>query len=248
MGIFSLKQKVSGASNVDLDDIIPVKSTLNKFGAYDIPDYGLTQYPDARMIDGIKMYQKKNNLNIDGVMNPDGETVKSINDELTNNGAAHIKFDGKNATWMEDGKPKQSWPAMSGKSDSQCKEFEGAPNKGPIPEGKWIMRQDKHQNFWKDQNALDIAKSTISTATSPFGKEIGKWSGGIPAWGQDRVWLEPAQGTDTKGRNNLSVHGGWFKGSAGCIDLTDKMPEVVDKFKKHGKDVIIDVKYPKDCW
>lgn len=236
MGIFSLKQRVSSNSNADLDDIIPVKETLNKFGAYDIPDYGLTKYPDNQMIDGIKMYQKKNNLNIDGIMNPDGETVKSINDELKNNGTAHIKFDGKAASWVQDGKVTNSWPAMSGKPDYQCKEYESKPDKGPIPEGKWIMRQESYHNYDKEARWFD-----------PIPK-IGNWQGGKSAWGNDRVWLEPAQGTDSKGRGGFSVHGGDELGSAGCIDLADKMPEVVDKFKKHGKDVIVDVKYPKDCW
>ena len=31
-------------------------------------------------------------------------------------------------------------------------------------------------------------------------------------------------------------------------DLTDKMDEFTNKFKKYGHDMILNVKYDKDCW
>ena len=77
---------------------------------------------------------------------------------------------------------------------------------------------------------------------------MGKWRGGKDSWGNNRIWLEPAQGTDNKDRTGLSIHGGKEYGSGGCIDLTDKMDEFTDKFKKYGHDMILNVKYDKDCW
>lgn len=69
----------------------------------------------------------------------------------------------------------------------------------------------------------------------------GKWRGGKDSWGNNRIWLEPAQGTDNKDRTGLSIHGGKEYGSGGCIDLTDKMDDFTDKFKKYGHDMILNV-------
>ena len=57
-----------------------------------------------------------------------------------------------------------------------------------------------------------------------------------------------ATGTDNKDRTGLSIHGGKEYGSGGCIDLTDKMDDFTDKFKRYGQDMILNVKYDKDCW
>lgn len=76
----------------------------------------------------------------------------------------------------------------------------------------------------------------------------GQWPGGTYSWGKNRIWLEPVKGTDNQNRTNLSIHGGKSYGSQGCIDLTDKMDEFTDRFKKYGNDMILDVKYDDDCW
>ncbi len=131
---------------------------------------------------------------------------------------------------------------MSGKPDYQCKEYDSVKDKGPLPEGKWLVRQSQHQNFYKDQSKIGQLKSEYG-----FGI-MGGWPGGKDSWGNNRIWLEPAQGTDNKDRTNLSIHGGKEYGSKGCIDLTDRMDEFTDKFKKYGHDMILNVKYDKDCW
>lgn len=128
---------------------------------------------------------------------------------------------------------------MSGKSDYQCKEYDVIKSKGPLPEGKWLVRQSQLQNFYKDQSRFN----------QKFGKYgVGNWPGGKDSWGNNRVWLEPAKGTDNKNRTNLSIHGGKEYGSSGCIDLTDKMDEFTDRFKKYGHDMVLNVKYDDDCW
>ena len=131
---------------------------------------------------------------------------------------------------------------MSGKPDYQCKEYDTVKNRGPIPEGKWLVRQSQHQNFYKDQSKFDQFKSEHG-----FGI-MGKWRGRKDSWGNNRIWLEPARGTDNKDRTHLSIHGGKEYGSKGCIDLTDKMDEFTDKLKKYGHDMLLNVKYDKDFW
>ena len=70
----------------------------------------------------------------------------------------------------------------------------------------------------------------------------GAWPGSSMSWGSSRVWLEPAKETNTYGRDNFSIHGGWAPGSAGCIDMTSNIKNFVALFEFVGKDLIVEVK------
>ena len=69
-------------SSVQEQDIFNVKTALNGLGYYDEPKYGFTVYPDRQMFDSIKSFQGDNDLKVDGVMNPDGETIQEMNKQL----------------------------------------------------------------------------------------------------------------------------------------------------------------------
>ena len=71
----------------------------------------------------------------------------------------------------------------------------------------------------------------------------GKWPGSEYSWGNSRVWLEPSKETNTYGRDDFSIHGGWVPGSAGCIDLTSNIDNFVALFDYIGNDLIIKVEY-----
>lgn len=244
----SLNKDVAASSVVAEEDMMPLKSYLKKFGAYKTPSYGMTQYPDDELFDGIKTYQKKNNLTVDGVMKRDGETLQSLNKELAKNKPSYLGFNGKELSWIEDEKKAASWKGMSGKPDYQCKEYTSTQDKGPLPEGKWLLRQAQHQNY-DDLSFGEKATSVVGGVTNAvFSKPLGKWPGGTYSWGKNRIWLEPVKGTDNQDRTGLTIHGGKSYGSQGCIDLTDKMEEFTDRFKKYGNDMILDVKYDDDCW
>lgn len=75
----SLKRPLAADSAADEDDVLSVKKNLNRSGYYDEPDYGMTPYPDKPLFDGIRTFQKDNDLTIDGVMNPGGETETALN-------------------------------------------------------------------------------------------------------------------------------------------------------------------------
>ena len=235
-----LNKDVATYSAVAIEDMLPLKTYLKKFGAYDVPSYGMTEYPDNELFEGIKNYQRKNNLMVDGIMRKDGETINSLNKEISQNKPSRLEFNGQELSWFEDDKKIAAWRGMSGNPHYQCKEFDTIENKGPIPEGKWLVRQSQHQNYDKSQKTI---KQKLYNTLSR-----GEWPGGRYSWGNNRIWLEPVQGTDNKNRTNLSIHGGKEYGSKGCIDLTDKMDEFTEKFKKYGHDMILRVKYDKDCW
>ncbi|MCK5296953.1 MAG: minor capsid protein [Alphaproteobacteria bacterium] len=79
MASFNIKSTIGDGYNMNLDDVMSVKTILNSLGYYDVPKYGMTVYPDQQMIVGIKSYQHDNGLTVDGYMKHSGETVKSMN-------------------------------------------------------------------------------------------------------------------------------------------------------------------------
>lgn len=79
---FRLKGPIGLEYNMDLDDAFNTKKALRDLGHFRVPKFGLTPYPDEPMIDGIKSFQRRNGLREDGVMKPDGPTIKRLNETL----------------------------------------------------------------------------------------------------------------------------------------------------------------------
>ncbi len=151
---------------------------------------------------------------------------------------SYVDFDGENLRWIQNNQIKEIMDAQSGQDDYQCAEYQNVPNKGPLPEGKYYIRQNNRQNF-SDQNLIQILGGLI-------GK--GPWPRSLPAWGTHRVWLEPDKNTETYGRSGFTIHGGSSKGSAGCIDIPWQTKKLNDLLDQYGKDIELNVHYPKKCW
>jgi hypothetical protein len=239
---FNIEEIIASNHVASPDDVLAVKEALYKLGYYEPPTGEINKFTDSAMYEAIRAFQRDNGLAPDGIIEPGGETAKAINDSL--------KFDGKMLSWWKDGNKVKSWKATSGQPDYQCSKYQGVRNKGPIPEGEWLMKQSRHQNFFRDQTRKEQVISRASVAPRSIGIKTGKWPGGSSSWGEDRVWLEPAKWTDAKGRSGFSVHGGINRGTRGCVRLVgDKMDDFAKDFKSHGKDLLIKVKYPEgDCW
>ena len=156
---------------------------------------------------------------------------------------AKLLFDGSSLKWEENGDVLKEWPAMSGKPDFQSSKYTSLQDAGPIPEGKWHVRQTNHQRF-DDLSFTEKAISYIGGITKKANYSVGKWPGGNFSWGNDRIWLEPDKKTNTQGRTNLSIHGGSLFGSDGCIDLAGGMSNFLSYFDSHGEDMDLIVKYP----
>lgn len=75
---YGLAIAISPSHTADPDDVMLVKRLLSESGHYEVPDFGMTTYPDTGMFEGIKSFQKENNLRIDGVIKPDGPTIKAM--------------------------------------------------------------------------------------------------------------------------------------------------------------------------
>ncbi|MCH6590819.1 MAG: peptidoglycan-binding protein [Proteobacteria bacterium] len=78
---FTLRQVVS-QTRARPADVLNVKRALNRMGFYDVPDYGMTPYPDGAMFEGIQRFQRANGLRVDGVMQRGHATERAMNDAL----------------------------------------------------------------------------------------------------------------------------------------------------------------------
>lgn len=82
---------------------------------------------------------------------------------------------------------------------------EKEPNKGPIPRGKYVINANEVDNpSWED----DLRRNFITDRAQGGGD-----------WGDWRVRIYPLPGTNRHGRTGFYLHGGYFSGSAGCIDF-----------------------------
>lgn len=80
--MFRLNKSVRSDASVDLNDVIKIKSALIGLGDYESDDKHFSPYPDQKLFNAVKDFQRKNNLRVDGVLNPDGETQEKIKSEL----------------------------------------------------------------------------------------------------------------------------------------------------------------------
>ena len=175
----------------------------------------------------------------------DYEPPLSLIHESQENDYEYLSFDGKKLNLFKNGENVKSWDAMSGQPEYQCDEYQNIADKGPLPESEWLVKQDNYQNFYRDQSVA----SMIGGMFSNHFIRLGSWPGGLPSWGENRIWLEKGKYTDNKGRKNFSIHGGWNFGSRGCVDIPWQMSEFVEEFRKYGKDMVLSVKYPHNtCW
>jgi RHS repeat-associated protein len=143
-----------------------------------------------------------------------------------------LKYDGRTVTLVgDDGRVKWRGPATSGRPGATTAD-QDRENVGPTPEGTYT---------------LDPAE--IATARN-LGEFLKRGMGGITQghpwsdWGWNRVRLQPAEGTDQRGRDNFFLHGGRSPGSAGCIDVGKGEHALFSLLRNHEGQVTVVVDYP----
>lgn len=214
-------------------DILRVKDRLQSAGDME-KEKEPHGYITREMDDAIRGFQKEKGLKVDGFMLPGGETERALI-EAVKNPNQYLEFDGRELRHMRNGVATDKWKAVSGRKDFQGYKYQDKVYKGPIPEGEWIGKQSQHQRI-QDITSWDRIRSSVG---------FGTWGGLENSWGEDRVWLEPEEKTNVFKRSGFSIHGGAVPGSAGCIDLTNEMPDFIEKFKKINKDLKLKVCYPR---
>lgn len=249
---FSLSGTVSSNETTNEDDVIKLKTNLYKMNYYkpnerSEKDEQFHKYANTELITAIKDFQRDNNLPITGRISSGDKTERAINAKFESHGVKFdypvntnknqvAVFDGKKFTLYENDKPIMSWDAVSGAKGYQSPEYQSAKDKGTIPEGTYVARQQKLQFMSLTDKVIGISRV--------LGKEYGgRWPGSSYSWGNSRVWLEPSKENNTYGRDNFSIHGGWWPDSAGCIDMTGQINAFTSWLKSTGKDLIVHVTY-----
>jgi len=82
-----LRGTVDRHSSVDLEDMKPLKRSLGSLGFYKTPKIGLHEYPDENLFNGIEKFQKKEGLQVDGVMKPGGPTENRLLQKVAEKGS-----------------------------------------------------------------------------------------------------------------------------------------------------------------
>lgn len=109
----------------------------------------------------------------------------------------YVAFNGSTLTlYDKDGRSVGSWPAISGVRGYQQPSLQGLENSGPLPEGGYSFSVNQIQKLSPRDALLGI-----------FGR--GHDPGSMAAWGTERAFLTPHPATDTMGRSNFSIHGGF---------------------------------------
>ena len=129
--------------------------------------------------------------------------------------------------------PGLEWKGTSGREGYQNPESQNLKDKGPIPEGQYLVDPARTQSI-SDISSWDRFKGNFGGGT---------WPGLEKSWGEHRTWLTPSIMTNTFGRSGFTIHGGAVPGSAGCIDLTSRNNSFHSWLKSHNKPLILNVKY-----
>jgi hypothetical protein len=79
---FTLNATLGRSFNTDPDDILRTKQALNRLGHYSMPSYGLTEYPDESLFQGLETFQGRYGLSRDGIMKSGGETAAKLGQAL----------------------------------------------------------------------------------------------------------------------------------------------------------------------
>ncbi|WP_417831160.1 hypothetical protein [Terasakiella sp.] len=171
---FRVGNTISPSVNMQPDDVLKTKSALVQTGDYNVPYFGITEIPDMGMIKGLKTFQQKNGLKVDGVMKPNGPTEAKL-------GEAMVKQDVTNADLVEAAKPKVNVPkidSLTGLPEGKmpaAKIWEKVaqqqkPKTAIIPKGETVqqrlvsMMQDKRYQDKQDTRLKDHVASQFKKA------------------------------------------------------------------------------------
>lgn len=109
-----LKKTLDANSPVDPDDVLITKRSLERLDYYERPEWGLGDFTDDRLFEGVKRFQKDNGVTVDGVMNPGGETEQALVPRLT---------DLASSTFATREQVEQALNPNSRPSDDQCEQM-----------------------------------------------------------------------------------------------------------------------------
>ena len=143
------------------------------------------------------------------------------------------KFDGKTFAVYYGTEKIKSWPAVSGRGKTsqdsrptvcQTPKYQSCNHVGPTPAGTYYISQNEIEF------ADNIESGDFEHNSPKYSKKNARGNRG--GWGDFRVLLVPDKSTNTYGRSGMYIHGGKWRGSAGCIDLTSNVNDFMNWFSQ----------------
>jgi len=121
--------------------------------------------------------------------------------------------------------------------------YTGVQDYGAIPEGTYTFSMADMQRFTLGEELFQIE---FSHHTTTHKTAQGNVTGGD--WGSGRVPLRPrhlerAPCGDASARSGFFLHGGWFSGSSGCIDIGTSFDTLADWLAGFPRPITVTVKY-----
>jgi peptidoglycan hydrolase-like protein with peptidoglycan-binding domain len=84
---FSLSKSIGEGGNNGRADVAKIETLLSLAGVMDLKSTdGPTGFAGQRLLDGIRIFQEQNGLNVDGRLNPGGPTIKALSQSLQSMG------------------------------------------------------------------------------------------------------------------------------------------------------------------
>jgi hypothetical protein len=184
-------------------------------------------------------------------------TVPSTGVNPSQTSKVYLYFNGRELSWIVDGKVVKTWAAVSGRTNlntfgsksaeamvkkygNNYKEFMKEKEQGPIPSGDYTVSEvQKRTNgnatqLIQQQLSGDLKKSYKQLFDLMMSNSKHDWNTGtapdLIAWGDFRLPITKKGDTETYGRGSFYIHGGGIPGSIGCIDLTIGMNDFVKYF------------------
>ncbi|MDA8637737.1 peptidoglycan-binding protein [Rhodospirillales bacterium] len=190
---FQLKKTIGSSWITDQDDVVKTKSALEKTGDYKAPDWGINGISDEDMFDGLKSFQKREGLEVDGVMKPGGPTEERLRQTTQKarsaksltashqpqketpkaaSGIAEGEWD-KNHPWMPAGQ-KRSEPIVGGLPNGRGIERPSKQQIGHIPRLDDQRFGDRHQQSERDRSQdIEVAMALLIPAGAELLKRYG---------------------------------------------------------------------------
>jgi RHS repeat-associated protein len=147
-----------------------------------------------------------------------------------------LVFSGTGLTQLRADGTMRTLPAASGKISGWGEvhpELQSSAKRGPIPEGLYTFNRSDIQDWYGPNGDAYMLATALGRG----------WRGGTHAWGTIRAPFTPAPGTNTYGRGGFFLHGGAVPGSAGCIDVCDRIVDVFSDIPRSVDTVPVDVDY-----
>ncbi len=156
-----------------------------------------------------------------------------------------LLYNGTQVIWTDNKGFKTIYGGTSGLEKYQNSKYQNMKDKGPIPEGNYIIDLMLDPNRIVELNPKTyqaLAASGVQKLPTTFNGEEIK----TPGWGTMRARLSEQAGNITFGRGNFYIHNSHKGYSSGCIEVGPGFFPRLENYAKNYGSISLTVKYPSN--